>query len=127
MSEHKQPQLIDGKKSFWQRSLDKCAEVAKAAGKAADNAAEVTAKKCSEWTGRKITKDQVKVATAIAGVIALGMMSNTQGVQAMAAQGGSSSSNGEYFEDKVSRFCAENGVSLNYETPYVDCEGQIYY
>jgi hypothetical protein len=33
---------------------------------------------------------------------------------------------GNDFQSQVSGFFAENGGSLNFETPHVDCEGQIY-
>lgn len=125
MSTPTNPQDNHEKKSFWQRSLDKCKDVAKAAGKAVDDAAELAAKKCSELTGKNITKDQVKAATAIAGVLALGMMANAQASQAIAMQGGGFST-GEDFESQTNRFFAENGVCLRYETPYVDSEGQVY-
>lgn len=96
---------------------------------ATNQAAEAVAKKTTELTGRETTADEVKKAALIAGAVAAGVAIlgtfADPGVVGMASDAGSDGFGGDW-EGQATRFFAENGGSLNFETPHVDSEGQVY-
>lgn len=95
-------------------------------------AAEATAKKVTEVTGRETTAEEVKKA-AIVGAVGVGLVaviaaSGGVGVSPrMAADGVSEGFGGGDVMDQAGRFFAENGSSLNIETQYVDMDGCVLY
>jgi hypothetical protein len=103
-------------KDFWKSQLEGLKS-------GADTMAQTVADKCTELTGRETTKAEVKNVALGLGVAAVGLAA----LSALhnAARRGPSSGGGD-FESQATMFFAENGRSLNYETPYVDSEGQIY-
>jgi hypothetical protein len=103
-------------------------KAAEKAAEATNQAAEAVAKKTTELTGRETTAEEVKKAAFIAGAFAAGVAvlgaladPGTVGMAGGRADGFSGD-----WEGEATRFFAENGGSLNFETPYVDSEGQVY-
>lgn len=95
-----------------------------------DNAAQATAEKITQWTGRETTAAEVKRTALVLGISALAVtaLGSLGAHPGMAApiQRVTRHDWGNDFESQVAGFFAENGGSLNYETPYVDSEGQVY-
>jgi len=97
-----------------------------------DGAAETTAKKITELTGRETTAKEVKqAAVAVGAVVAVvGVAACLPGLAPVASRAARATSGqnnwGSDFEDQLCGAFAENGRSLYFETPYVDSCGQIY-
>ncbi len=97
-----------------------------------DTAADSTAKKITEWTGRETSAKEVKQAAVAVGVAAavLGVAACLPGLTPVAARAARATSGangwGSDFEDQIVGAFAENGRSLCFETPYVDSVGQVY-
>jgi hypothetical protein len=114
------------------KAREKASQVAERVKQATDTAAEATAKKVTEWTGRETTSSEVKKAAIVAGVaVAVVGAAACLGAAATPPAGrrGSRSGYGHWgsdFESQVNGCFAENGRSLNWVTPHVDSEGQIY-
>ena len=110
----------------------KAAETAATVKEKTDTAAESTAKKITEWTGRETSAKEVKQAAIAVGVTAavLGVAACMPGLTPVAARAARATTGGNGFgtdfEDQCCRAFAENGRSLCFETPYVDSVGQIY-
>ncbi|MEX2287142.1 MAG: hypothetical protein WD648_08640 [Planctomycetaceae bacterium] len=119
-------------KELFQTATKKAAETTAKVKQTTDNAAEATAKKITEWTGRETTAKEVKRAAVVASVAvaAVGVAACMPGLTPVAARAARATSGrnnfGSDFEDQICGAFAENGQSLCFETPYVDSCGQIY-
>jgi ElaB/YqjD/DUF883 family membrane-anchored ribosome-binding protein len=116
------------------KAREQAGQVAERVKQATDTAAEATAKKVTEWTGRETTSGEVKKAALVAGVAVavvgaaacLGAASGSTGGRRRAGGGSGYGHWGNDFESQVGGCFAENGGSLNWVTPHVDSEGQVY-
>jgi hypothetical protein len=115
-----------------QAAAQNAKSAAQKASQAADKAAEAVAAKCTEVTGRETTADEVKKVAITAGVIVAGLAAmSAMGaaippIQRRSGSAGGGNRWGNDFEDQITGAFAENGHSLNFYTPHVDSEGQIY-
>ncbi|MBI1900385.1 MAG: hypothetical protein HYS13_04620 [Planctomycetia bacterium] len=117
---------------FLQAAAQNAKSAAQKVSQAADKAAEAVAAKCTEVTGRETTAAEVKKVAITAGVIVAGLAALSAVGAAMppvqCRSGSASGGNrwGNDFQDQATGIFAEHGRSLNFYTPHVDSEGQIY-
>ena len=115
-----------------QAAAEKAKTTAQKVSQATDTAAEAVAARCTEVTGRETTADEVKKVAITAGVIVAGLAALSAvgaampPVQRRSGSGPGGNRWGNDFQDQATGIFAEHGHSLNFYTPHVDSEGQIY-
>lgn len=126
-------QIQEKSRNLLKAAKDRAVELRSQLEPRVEKAAEATARKVTEVTGRETTAGEVKKA-AVVGAVGVGLVaviaaSGGVGVSPRMAADGISEGFGGSGDvmDEAYGFFARNGSSLNIETQYVDMDGCVLY